>query len=338
LYNSGSSGRTCDSRGSCELASGDALTLRQRKNHLKDGPAYGEAAGTVFRAAAGLAGRRLIPAWAGNSVLLEHQPRCRRFVPRLGGEQVPPRRSDADRNGSSPRGRGTVSYRVDDMARRRFIPAWAGNRVAAPSSSGTCAVHPRVGGEQLSSSSLSYACSGSSPRGRGTGHEKRRDVAVSRFIPAWAGNRLLCGGQAVPVSVHPRVGGEQNLVERVVKVVYGSSPRGRGTGQRQQRLDHQRRFIPAWAGNSGSRAALPCAAAVHPRVGGEQEAAIVGLILVGGSSPRGRGTGHGHHRRPDAPRFIPAWAGNRRRTPTLGIDAAVHPRVGGEQKPCQPLK
>ena len=50
------------------------------------------------------------------------------------------------------------------------------------------------------------------------------------------------------------------------------------------------RVIPAWAGNTVSPDPLAKRSAGHPRVGGEHNGQRVGLTVVGGSSPRGRGT------------------------------------------------
>ena len=127
------------------------------------------------------------------------------------------------------------------------------------------------------------------------------------------------------------MGGEQIHVETALVDQRGSSPRGRGTGERSLRAASRDRFIPAWAGNSRHDALAHRYRAVHPRVGGEQSAsADVGHSLHG-SSPRGRGTGSGPASRPPSRRFIPAWAGNRTLAKRHAATVPVHPRVGGEQ-------
>ena len=72
-------------------------------------------------------------------------------------------------------------------------------------------------------------------------------------------------------------------------------------------------------------------ATVHPRVGGEQGDFPDGGLQKVGSSPRGRGTGKTPLKAIALQRFIPAWAGNRRRPPQGPGRRSVHPRVGGEQ-------
>ena len=111
---------------------------------------------------------------------------------------------------------------------------------------------------------------------------------------------------------------------------FGSSPRGRGTPLLFRVRSADWRFIPAWAGNTGSGLLKVLAMPVHPRVGGEHVYPARHHGPAIGSSPRGRGTHFASVSRHFRARFIPAWAGNtmwlrhrRRRRP-------VHPRVGGE--------
>ena len=151
-------------------------------------------------------------------------------------------------------------------------------------------VHPRVGGEHGSYSGLSVAMSGSSPRGRGTRPTTRRGASRSRFIPAWAGNTNMTGDKRQDAAVHPRVGGEHNLYQGTVRSLNGSSPRGRGTHDRQMREYFVKRFIPAWAGNTEQIVLRTVRYSVHPRVGGEHYSRPRESLESDGSSPRGRGT------------------------------------------------
>ena len=110
----------------------------------------------------------------------------------------------------------------------------------------------------------------------------------------------------------------------------GSSPRGRGTQQRQESFEYRQRFIPAWAGNTRRRRPGVRPPTVHPRAGGEHlhEAGV--LALFGGSSPRGRGTPRTRPRTSAVCRFIPARAGNTQHACAQCADRPVHPRAGGE--------
>ena len=213
---------------------------------------------------------RFIPAWAGNSISGQRFPMLLLVHPRVGGEQ-------ANKNHCRIR-------------QSRFIPAWAGNRFSDSACSPSCSVHPRVGGEQEIPSWSSQSVTGSSPRGRGTDSATARARHRVRFIPAWAGNRKFRPGRPNPSPVHPRVGGEQIQRQRVLAIVFGSSPRGRGTGNSVLVVPIRHRFIPAWAGNSHVHHSYWSLLTVHPRVGGEQDVLLEEAIRPIGSSPRGRGT------------------------------------------------
>ena len=71
-----------------------------------------------------------------------------------------------------------------------------------------------------------------------------------RFIPAGAGN--TAGGHASrrPLPVHPRWRGEHVASASMPASLDGSSPLARGTRALKQRIERQRRFIPAGAGNT----------------------------------------------------------------------------------------
>ena len=153
-----------------------------------------------------------------------------------------------------------------------------------------------------------------------------------RFIPAWAGNSGPDAGPQRLIPVHPRVGGEQNSPPNGDRQMIGSSPRGRGTERRAIDQGKIHRFIPAWAGNRTLICVACTGAAVHPRVGGEQLFPVPNRVIFAGSSPRGRGTGLASGAAGERLRFIPAWAGNREGRQLQGKPAAVHPRVGGEQR------
>ncbi len=194
----------------------------------------------------------------------------------------------------------------------------------------TPSVHPRVGGEHQRCNAQCRVSHGSSPRGRGTLLKSTAQVLNIRFIPAWAGNTIDTGVMHRLSPVHPRVGGEHFHQTMTAAHRLGSSPRGRGTLQRQPRTGQTARFIPAWAGNTPDPAPAGFFLPVHPRVGGEHCDQLVDRSRGFGSSPRGRGTlgcvtgGLGQYR------FIPAWAGNTRVGSTYWPRPAVHPRVGGE--------
>ena len=90
------------------------------------------------------------------------------------------------------------------------------------------------------------------------------------------------------------------------------------------------RFIPACAGNTASEPILNLVTPVHPRVCGEHPMKICHECQAIGSSPRVRGTRRSAGSRIRSHRFIPACAGNTRRSASTPRTAPVHPRVCGE--------
>ncbi len=152
--------------------------------------------------------RRFIPAWAGN-ICPWHPPGPDRPVhPRVGGEHLVHPVPNWMLDGSSPRGRGTLTRSTTVLVSLRFIPAWAGNMPSRPRPIPLTPVHPRVGGEHVLALIKLAARAGSSPRGRGTLDHLGAPVAIARFIPAWAGNIIHPPALIHPPAVHPRVGGE----------------------------------------------------------------------------------------------------------------------------------
>ena len=90
------------------------------------------------------------------------------------------------------------------------------------------------------------------------------------------------------------------------------------------------RFIPAHAGNTGSRGGALCGTSVHPRACGEHANDNKHKRQEGGSSPRMRGTRLNRDRAEKLDRFIPAHAGNTVRRPVSAERGPVHPRACGE--------
>jgi len=224
--------------------------------------------------------RRFIPAYAGNTAQADD-----------GVLLVP---------GSSPRMRGTQRQVAHDLVVERFIPAYAGNT-------------PKRNG-------IDAPCAGSSPRMRGTQHLPTLILVGDRFIPAYAGNTGMDSGRADPLAVHPRVCGEHVAAGVVLPPAHGSSPRMRGTPSAASRFRRDRRFIPAYAGNTDDQNPFHPIRPVHPRVCGEHAKLAADRLAN--------------------KRFIPAYAGNTA-IPCVRICAmSVHPRVCGEHtlgpnsKPC----
>ena len=192
--------------------------------------------------------------------------------------------------GSSPLARGTRRGGRRPAARRRFIPARAGNTGRRSTARSTAPVHPRSRGEHCPPASRARREGGSSPLARGTRRHGRRRALRRRFIPARAGNTFLRESTGAGVAVHPRSRGEHAAGGGVRERHDGSSPLARGTPGHPHAAEHRYRFIPARAGNTFACTKRLRASTVHPRSRGEHSRQTPKPSIVTGSSPLARGT------------------------------------------------
>ena len=177
-------------------------------------------------------------------------------------------------NGSSPLARGTQPYIVLLSSPHRFIPAGAGNTALDGRCLSFRTVHPRWRGEHQEADGRGCSYGGSSPLARGTPFIRCMRLAISRFIPAGAGNTYISCALLMPGAVHPRWRGEHSGNGTSRGTRFGSSPLARGTPQPMQSThpvqpvhprwrgehpiprgagSHCLRFIPAGAGNTKIR-------------------------------------------------------------------------------------
>ncbi len=277
------------------------------------------------------AARRCIPAFAGNRSTRTPGSSPATVHPRMRGEQRLMHLAIAEGVGASPHARGTGCGEPAGHARRRCIPACAGNRRAVITSSACRAVHPRMRGEQCLLSESVAVRGGASPHARGTGPWTLCRARWRRCIPACAGNRVGPARSSRRAPVHPRMRGEQ--YRNVCAPIFsnGASPHARGTARRPRRTAPPSRCIPACAGNRRITMGGAVVSSVHPRMRGEQGAVETAGSVGDGASPHARGTdGLGPAEQAPA-RCIPACAGNRS---VASVDLrvwSVHPRMRGEQ-------
>ena len=171
---------------------------------------------------------------------------------------------------------------------------------------------------------------GSSPHVRGTRYYGRAYLSAGRFIPACAGNTLLPPEKATVCTVHPRMCGEHDLIDKYASRIDGSSPHVRGTPFLRGASLIYGRFIPACAGNTSKDLQGAAGCAVHPRMCGEHETGEGMPNSNSGSSPHVRGTQSVRTRNTLRLRFIPACAGNTIFIVSVASVRSVHPRMCGE--------
>ena len=171
---------------------------------------------------------------------------------------------------------------------------------------------------------------GSSPLARGTHLEGSMRNSAVRFIPARAGNTSSTSCIRASSPVHPRSRGEHLAARFFARCLRGSSPLARGTHHRPRARRGARRFIPARAGNTCTRATAWYPLSVHPRSRGEHHEAPPLTPPPPGSSPLARGTPRRARGAEMAIRFIPARAGNTLPSAARPLGFSVHPRSRGE--------
>ena len=255
---------------------------------------------------------RIIPALAGNTLLLAPLLLLDTDHPRSRGEYPPPGDREARDEGSSPLSRGIRRGSLLYAVLYGIIPALAGNtppRRVAPAGGWD---HPRSRGEYRSLSSQRSCWEGSSPLSRGIRGSFAVPVLLIRIIPALAGNTESRRSTPRHRWDHPRSRGEYHATQRRRWPVRGSSPLSRGIPAPAWARADLLRIIPALAGNTRDLGCGAAEGADHPRSRGEYAPMELENLCVWGSSPLSRGIQGGRGTRLAARRIIPALAGNTR--------------------------
>ena len=193
---------------------------------------------------------RITPACAGNRDRNVQGCIANEDHPRVCGEQSLMISLHGDHTGSPPRVRGTGCLTAFQLAPPRITPACAGNRTPAYEAKLRKQDHPRVCGEQTRDIRDLVEDVGSPPRVRGTVRRHPAHKTVYRITPACAGNRKLEYLKQLTPEDHPRVCGEQPVIQECFDRGLGSPPRVRGTANAGHIIKQSFRITPACAGNS----------------------------------------------------------------------------------------
>ena len=190
----------------------------------------------------------IIPAYAGNTLVMAGHLLASRDHPRVCGEHDFFNPVLDAHSGSSPRMRGTP-----------------GPMTAIPRSGG----NPRVCGEHVAVRGRVAVLQGSSPRMRGTLFDFCVVGQHDGIIPAYAGNTCTVHHRWPEHGDHPRVCGEHRFRHEHDPRPEGSSPRMRGTLFNVHEIRGGDGIIPAYAGNTMSLKNVSLRCWDHPRVCGE---------------------------------------------------------------------
>ncbi len=218
----------------------------------------------------------------------------------------------------------------------RNTPTSAGRTRRGAGGPSNGAEHPRVGGEDATPSARPAGHSGTPPRRRGgrrrpwcgpcnAGTPPRRRggrlrirlrLQLHRNTRASAGRTPGSTRPPCRSSEHPRVGGEDGSAVRADTDLGGTPPRRRGGPHGDLGVAEGCRNTPASAGRTPHPEQTRVDGSEHPRVGGEDCAAMRRPSVGSGTPPRRRGG------------RVPGVEGHRPGT--------EHPRVGGEDGSCSP--
>ena len=171
--------------------------------------------------------------------------------------------------GSSPLARGTHFALSGSFRFLGLIPARAGNTRERWPPASRMRAHPRSRGEQDGVIMQAKAQFGSSPLARGTLVEVSVPAKVLRLIPARAGNTGVEFLRRSVISAHPRSRGEHQAGTCRGFWSQGSSPLARGAPVTRLTRNHNRRLIPARAGNTAHGSGCKGNRRAHPRSRGE---------------------------------------------------------------------
>ena len=252
---------------------------------------------------------RIIPAHAGQTQGLSRPSSTLPDHPRACGANIPLCFRSCFACGSSPRMRGKLGSRVEQLERDRIIPAHAGQTVRY--------------------SHDHSVLNGSSPRMRGKPIHIIQHDPVPRIIPAHAGQTRWCRTGLVAASDHPRACGANGLMVMESFGGEGSSPRMRGKPLTNSYAKATERIIPAHAGQTGTARLWFYLSSDHPRACGANPRSLASIVHPSGSSPRMRGKHTALFSLVLCVRIIPAHAGQtscRARPPAPRAD---HPRACG---------
>ena len=273
---------------------------------------------------------RIIPALAGNTVILRNSAIERKDHPRSRGEYAFHLQLDVWSSGSSPLSRGIQLPPELPERPTRIIPALAGNTMNWATLKLAWRDHPRSRGEYRGCAVPLRTRLGSSPLSRGILGRQRARFLPGGIIPALAGNTLDHCQHHVTGRDHPRSRGEYEPSRVMIRHAVGSSPLSRGILDAHHGLLEGGGIIPALAGNTATTHATDVPERDHPRSRGEYYLETSPGPRIKGSSPLSRGIPSACPGTGGAAGIIPALAGNTPPYPICFPSEQDHPRSRGE--------
>ncbi len=194
--------------------------------------------------------RRNIPAYTGKTERSGAAvSRCAEH-PRLHGENAVEWRALPLHDGTSPPTRGKLEAVNQAAVLVRNIPAYTGKTARWRCSTSGHPEHPRLHGENSSSTGTRTGSIGTSPPTRGKQSARRREGVYHRNIPAYTGKTSLLRRSSAACPEHPRLHGENTPVFAGWSVAGGTSPPTRGKPLGVGLFQAHERNIPAYTGKT----------------------------------------------------------------------------------------
>ncbi len=235
--------------------------------------------------------------------------------------------------GLSPRVRGNRRMRSTPAARRRSIPAGAGEPAIVLCAGDRQQVYPRGCGGTRGWDGRSDAVLGLSPRVRGNRTPRSTTSGRIGSIPAGAGEPSRKFQKAGVRGVYPRGCGGTEERPDLPRQPLGLSPRVRGNHRRPRGHPDHRGSIPAGAGEPSALTSSPPRREVYPRgCGGTYEQEHENRTIEG-LSPRVRGNRGLGQVAGEVVGSIPAGAGEPPPWRSLRPQIRVYPRGCGGTAP-----
>ena len=132
----------------------------------------------------------------------------------------------------------------------RNIPAYAGKTGGNDIDRRFWEEHPRIRGENSATMSATPCKIGTSPHTRGKRDYSAGVASVGWNIPAYAGKAIPFLAGSVKEREHPRIRGENQLVQLFTGGIQGTSPHTRGKRNGHSAVTPVVRNIPAYAGKT----------------------------------------------------------------------------------------
>ena len=131
---------------------------------------------------------RIIPAYAGSTVMMSSHWASDLDHPRIRGEHRRAAPAEGELHGSSPHTRGARRPGVGGRENGGIIPAYAGSTACSPPAGSSRRDHPRIRGEHGALDRMLAPVDGSSPHTRGAHWPAPHLWTIDRIIPAYAGS------------------------------------------------------------------------------------------------------------------------------------------------------